>query len=307
MLPPPPAFALGERARPVYLLAVVHRSITLGVALLSAACGSPDSSGSGAAEAPPRSEGGLQWRPCGEMDCAEVMVPLDRNEPAGERIAIALNRVRRIRGLQSVGPLLFNPGGPGGSGKRFVEALREPLATFPFDVIGFDPRGVGDSAALDCLPPANPVAAHLDGGIPAVLAAFREEHQRCQAAGGRLFEHLSTNAVVADIESIRLALGAEQLNFYGISYGTRLGAQYAQTHPGRVRALVLDSPMPPVANLQQLTRAQLDETQVQHEALLAGCAAGELDCPPNARELFDELLDGAASSLERAALEHRSY
>ncbi len=252
----------------------------------------------GEADAPARPA--LEWRPCGELACAELMVPLDREQPDGEQIPIALNRIRRAPGVPSSGVLLINPGGPGEPGKPLVEALAPVWSQVALDVIGFDPRGTGDSAGLDCADPVDLLDAFLSDGLPAYFEALRRAEAACRASAGDLIDHLGSNAVVADIEQIRLALGAEQINFIGISYGTRLGALYAQTHPGRVRALVLDAPVPAVASLERFVTEQFEATLVQHEALLAGCESGALPCPPNAREMFQELLQSAPSPQERA-------
>jgi pimeloyl-ACP methyl ester carboxylesterase len=230
----------------------------------------------------------IVWRPCGELECAEVLVPLDPSDPAGEQLPIALNRRAPAPGTPNLGVLLFNPGGPGASGKAYV-ANTPAFGELPFDVIGFDPRGVGDSRALDCTLPDS-VALFEAEGVGAVVAAHRAAGERCREATGPLFDHLSTNAVVADIEQIRIALGVEKINFYGVSYGTRIGAAYAQRHPERVRALVLDAPMPPTADLPELVDVQFDALLSSHQALIAGCEQGQLPCPVEAAELFEKVV-----------------
>ncbi len=269
---------------------------------IAAACGGEDE-GSGPVDTEPqergaRALGSLDWRPCGDLLCAEVMVPLDPAAPDGEQLPIALNRRAADPTRNSLGVLMFNPGGPGGSGKAFVAAA-EALDGFPFEVIGFDPRGVGDSGGLDCELMSDAVARFAAEGAAGAIEVFRGEGQRCRDAVGPLFDHLSTNAVVADIEQLRIALGVEQLSFYGISYGTRIGTAYAQRYPERVRALVLDSPVPPSADYSQLVEAQFDALLAAHQALLSSCEQGLLACPADSAALFGRLLQAFAQAGQR--------
>src|SRR6185295_13754061 len=139
------------------------------------------------------------------------------------------------------GVVLVNPGGPGAPGKSFVASLAQPLRQqFPgFDFIGFDPRGVGQSAPLGCSAGA---AVDVDAimktsGIAGWIELLRTESERCAAENGPLFQHVGSNQVVADMDRIREALGEEELNYIGLSYGTRLGALYAQAFPEHARAV----------------------------------------------------------------------
>lgn len=241
----------------------------------------------------------LDWRPCGSLECTEVMVPLDRSDPGGQQISIALNRQAAAPGVTNRGVLLFNPGGPGEPGKPFLEALGPSLAGIPFDLIGFDPRGVGDSTRIDCTQQVDPGAVYVAQGVGAAMAALRPEAEKCRQTVGPLFDHLGTNAVVADIEQIRLALGVDRINFYGLSYGTRLGDVYAQTYPDRIRALILDSPMPPKADLPALVAAQFDAEVAAHQALISACEQGQLPCPADAAKIFDQLLQAEVAEGQR--------
>lgn len=253
------------------------------------ACGGGDDQDDAPQTVRARALGSVDWRACGELLCGEVMVPLDPEAPDGEQIPIALNRRAADPTQRSLGVLMFNPGGPGASGKAFVEAV-EALDDFPFDVIGFDPRGVGDSAGLDCDIMDDAAQRFAQQGAAAVIELFRAEGQRCRERTGPLFDHLGTNAVVADIEQIRIALGVEQLTFYGISYGTRIGTAYAQRYPEHIRGLVLDAPMPPRADFPELVAAQFEALLDAHQALLSGCQQGQLACPADSEALFERLL-----------------
>jgi pimeloyl-ACP methyl ester carboxylesterase len=237
----------------------------------------------------PTGPGEIEWRQCGTLECAEVLVPLDPDDPEGELIPIAINRRTADPARPSYGVLMFNPGGPGASGKSYVENVASRVA-FPFDVVGFDPRGVGESRGLDCPVTENAGERFETEGVAGAIAAFRAEGESCKESAGALFDHLGTNAVVADIERIRIALDVEQVNFYGISYGTRLGAAYAQQYPDRVRTLVLDSPMPPTADFPQLVDAQFEALLAAHQALISGCEQGQLPCPVDAGVQFERAL-----------------
>ncbi|MFL3016755.1 MAG: alpha/beta hydrolase [Acidimicrobiales bacterium] len=150
-----------------------------------------------------------------------------------------------------LGPLLMNPGGPGGSGVELVGEWGEiwEMVFSNFDVIGFDPRGVGSSTQVLC--PNDPDSDESwlveDGGDTTELFAGATEHvAECLEMSGELFHHVGTNNVARDMDSIRVAVGAEKINYFGYSYGTRIGAVYAASlFPERVRAMVLDGPVSP--------------------------------------------------------------
>lgn len=209
------------------------------------------------------------WRKCGTDDyptlqCASVKVPLDHADPARRTITLALSRVPHTA-KKYQGPLLVNPGGPGGSGLTlagFVASALPKKVAAQYDVIGFDPRGVGASEpALDCAPdhfdpvrpdsvPTSPEAEQAN------LQRVRAFAEACGRKYGDLLPHLDTDAAVRDIDVIRRALGAKKINYFGYSYGTYLGAVYAKLFPERVRRLVLDSVVDPTevwydANLNQ--------------------------------------------------------
>lgn len=260
----------------------------------------------------------LFWRDCGttggrQVQCAELRVPLDHDQPEGEQILIALNRVLAPAGGEHRGSLLYNPGGPGGSGKEAVRSLAAygnfDAVAPGFDVVGFDPRGIGESSGIDCefidefidresddesISDAMTEAALRDG-LEGVLENLAWLSEQCRGNWGALFDHMGSNQVVRDIERIRLALGDEKLNFLGVSYGTRLGALYAQEYPENVRAIVLDAPMQPRASIVNQVQGQVDAFLVMHERFFADCEAGALPCPPDPRSVFDALLASADS------------
>ncbi|MGW1179994.1 alpha/beta hydrolase [Streptomyces drozdowiczii] len=200
----------------------------------------------------------LAWKDCGTkssptLQCATVRSPLDHDDPAGRKVTLALTRVPHTSKTFQ-GPLLVNPGGPGGSGLSmapFVAASLPKAVASQYDVIGFDPRGVGKSRpALDCLPgyfdPVRP------DPVPQSLGGERVNRNRARdfaAACGEkypdLLPYMDTVSAAKDLDVIRRATGARQLNYFGYSYGTYLGAVYAKLFPDRVRRLVLDSNVDP--------------------------------------------------------------
>lgn len=188
--------------------------------------------------------------------CATLSVPLDWDRPRGPRIDIAVSRVR-ASGTPSErrGILLVNPGGPGGSGLPYAVTKRAKLperVRRSYDVIGFDPRGTGHSALVDCGPmgglfdspgadpvPVGPVAER------AYLTSLRETADDCAAGARALLPYLSTEQTARDMDAIRAALGERETNFLGVSYGTYLGAAYAARFPHRTGRMVLDSVVGP--------------------------------------------------------------
>jgi len=180
--------------------------------------------------------------------CATLTVPLDWQTPDdGRTIEIAL---RVVRSKQRGGGLTFNPGGPGGSGIAYTAAVYSelpPSVRARFDYVAWDPRGVGLSgpALDDCSPPAD-VDLPLTGPVDwqafweAQLAATAAANAACLAANPDTAPNLGTWQVVRDLEAMRIALGYKQWNYWGMSYGTRIGHAYARTFPTSLRTLIMD-------------------------------------------------------------------
>ncbi len=199
----------------------------------------------------------LTWRSCERPDgpagqeCAHLPVPVDHRDPDGPHLTLAVSRLRAENPEARRGTLLVIPGGPGGSGVRRLtqkgEALRRELGD-TYDIVGLDPRGTGGSTRANCGLSADD--RHLvtmrswpaaDGGIAENVARSRRIAEACATNGGAVLRSLSTANEVRDIESLRQALGEERLSAYGMSYGTYVGAVYAQKYPERIDRLVLDS------------------------------------------------------------------
>ena len=192
----------------------------------------------------------IEWSTCYEnYECGDLQVPLDYTNSDSGSISIALVRLPATS-EPYLGPLLMNPGGPGASGVELVGDWAEiwEMVFSNFDVIGFDPRGVGSSTQVLC--PNDPDSDESwlleDGGDTTELFTGATEHvAECLEMSGDLFYHVGTNNVARDMDSIREAIGAEKINYLGYSYGTRIGAVYASLFPERVRAMVLDGPVSP--------------------------------------------------------------
>ncbi|MFF3328149.1 alpha/beta hydrolase [Streptomyces sp. NPDC002888] len=235
------------------------------------------------AHAAPASE--LGWKNCATttyptLQCASLKVPLDHDDPRGQQITLALSRVPHTA-KKYQGPLLVNPGGPGGSGLTlagFVASSLPKAVAAQYDVIGFDPRGVGASRpALDCAPGHfGPVRPDSVPSTPAIeqanLTRAKSFADACTQKYPSLLPHIDTVSAVRDMDSIRAALGSRQINYFGYSYGTYLGAVYAKLFPERVRRLVLDSIVDPAGIWYEDNLAQDHAFNDRHRALMAWIA-----------------------------------
>jgi pimeloyl-ACP methyl ester carboxylesterase len=212
----------------------------------------------------------LDWVPCAEeglrkggFDCATLIVPMDRHDPGAGSFRLAVAR-HASTGTpdQRIGSLIFNPGGPGGAG---LDVLPDIWSLLPkevkqrFDLVTWDPRGIGATRPVlrDCPEsfPDRPATGAVDW--PVVVRGFHrvmaEANRACQRANASFIEHMGTNEVVQDLDRLRQAVGDEQLTYWGMSYGTRIGYVYALNFPDRVRAVVLDGSIDPASTMLSLT------------------------------------------------------
>ena len=263
----------------------------------------------------------LEWEPCGSLECATLTVPLDHSRPDGATIELAVARVQTSDPSRRIGSLVFNPGGPGGSGIQFLAGA---AGSFPaeiaerFDLVSWDPRGVDASAGLRCVDDVadgiNEVV-DLSDGFDDELADYVDDNVEigaaCIAAAGDLVNHVGTVATARDLDLVRRALGDDTLSYVGYSYGTRVGAVYAALFPDTVRALVLDGAFPPGLSSDELSRNAVDIENTLGRidrtcALEPGCAvAGDGVTATVARlldELDAELPDGPLGLTERSSL-----
>ena len=247
----------------------------------------------------------LSWRACGNgAQCTSLTVPLDYDAPDEGSIDISVIR-RRATGPEKLGSLVTNPGGPGSSGVQFVARSASylgPALREAYDVIGFDPRGVGRSEPIDCLSDERLdvfVAADPTPDDEAerqrndeLLAEFGEG---CLERSGDLTGEVGTEQAARDMDVLRAALGDPALSYLGLSYGTFLGATYAGLFPDRVGRMVLDGAIDPSISTLELNMTQAKGFETATRAYLQGCVDTG-DCPlggdvETAGQALRELLD----------------
>ncbi|MEV6842920.1 alpha/beta hydrolase [Actinoplanes sp. NPDC051411] len=190
----------------------------------------------------------LDWHDCGAgyaAECATLTLPVDWSHPDGPTFGLAVARHRATDPAHRAGTLIYGPGGPGDSGvDRVVTGIDRfsPDLRRHFDIVSFDPRGVGDSAPIVCPPDigadAPPPVLSSQADFDRTVAYNRELWSACTSA---VFDHADTASTVRDLDALRAALGERTVTFQGTSYGTLLGEQYAERYPDRVRAIVLES------------------------------------------------------------------
>ncbi len=248
-------------------LSVAASALSPQAAPTASAAASPAASSAGARA------GSLDWRLCAKVTkdwepkdkrtvCAEMRVPLDYAKPQGRTITVAVSRIRASDPSRRRGILFYSPGGPG------ITNLDAPL-TFTgggletlgedFDVVGLDPRGTGHSDKIDCeekdyplLPPGASERRRdrVDFGYEA------EFNRRCAALDPQLVASMTPANVARDVDSLRAALGEAKIDFYGVSFGTAIGAAYRSHFDDRVHHMWLDSPVPPVFDQTAMDRDQ---------------------------------------------------
>jgi pimeloyl-ACP methyl ester carboxylesterase len=223
--------------------------------------------------------------------CGTMQVPLDHDDPDGEKIKLFLVRVRLEEQKQRIGSLVINPGGPGGSGLDAAVGLGLQIPTEVlqrFDLVGFDPRGVGLSNPVRCISDetkdrivaADPDARTAQEFDEQVRLAQQVAKDCSDKYGGRL-AHFNTVETVRDMDLIRRALGDDKLNYLGFSYGTLLGAVYAKLYGQNARALALDGAVDPAQDVLQATEAQAKGFENAFDQFAAACRSKGADCPLN--------------------------
>jgi len=230
--------------------------------------------------APPRPVG---WSDCGGgFECGIVDVPRDYADPAGLTVRLALIRLRASDPTRRIGSLVVNPGGPGQSAIDFVRAgateIFKPEILARFDIVGFDPRGVGSSTPIRCVErldhfvPQDATAASA-AGLADLLDGAKAFAQQCGQRNSELLPHLSTADVARDLDQVRAAVGDERLTYLGFSYGTLIGEVYASLFPTHVRALALDGVVDPSLAEATLREDQAVAFEGALDRFLADCAA----------------------------------
>ncbi|SDQ59994.1 alpha/beta hydrolase fold [Thermostaphylospora chromogena] len=283
------------------------------VALLGTGCAGAGEERPPSAETPPAPglapyySQRLDWSGCGDgFECAELQVPLDYDRPDGERIEISV--IRLPASGDRIGSLIINPGGPGGSGIEYARAARSvltPRLRERFDTVGFDPRGVGRSTPVECLDDdelddyvtldASPDDADESEALREGAKAFAAG---CREKSARLLPHVGTVDAARDMDVLRAALGDEGLTYLGKSYGTFLGAVYADLFPGKVRALALDGALDPRLSPLELNRTQAEGFEVAMRSFIEDCL-GDEGCPFRSGDV-DGALREVTDLLDRA-------
>ena len=249
----------------------------------------------------------VEWYDCGAtggmersaqrtgFQCAKVKVPLDYSRPDGQTIEVAMKK-HLATGSVRQGSLFINPGGPGGSGVQYVEGAAETAfagVQGSFDIIGFDPRGVGSSTPVTCAaangvdPMSDPGQASGDAPFeelaPQIETTFRQMEANC-AAGTKpagLLDHVDTISVARDLDVLRALSGDQRLNYLGISYGTYLGAHYAELFPANTGRMVFDGAVDPSLSLGERAAGQAKGFETSLRTYVKQCQAGQAgpSCP----------------------------
>jgi pimeloyl-ACP methyl ester carboxylesterase len=266
----------------------------------------------GAAAAKPK----IAWSPCnrdlGPFECGTVQVPLDYDTPRGT-ISIAVVRLPAADPSRRIGSLFLNPGGPGGSGVEFTlfagPFLYSDEVRARFDLVGFDPRGIARSTAFRCFgtpkqwdPYFTPFFFPLTPEQEEIwIAADRYLNDACAQQGGKIGDHMSTANVARDLDMLREAVGDEMLTYAGYSYGSFLGNTYANMFPNRVRAVVVDGVLDPIAwttgapgqaGLPFSTRLRSDAgAMATLNEFFRLCDAGTCPFGPNSAERYADLTE----------------
>ena len=252
-----------HRFRRTVLAALVAVLAATVFTIPSSAGATPTQSGSGTGGAAvPK----LDWGSCASQgegleafQCTTAVVPLDYDRPKGRQITLALARLPASDPSRRIGSLFLNPGGPGGSGVDFLFGagpfLYSDEVRARFDLVGFDPRGVIRSTPLRCFDSLE----EAEAGLAPIAFPYTREEERvwiradrtlaraCAERGGPILDHMSTANVARDLDLLRRAVGDAKLTYAGYSYGSYLGTTYANLFPGKVRALVVDGVLDPVA------------------------------------------------------------
>ncbi|MFD1149903.1 alpha/beta hydrolase [Saccharothrix hoggarensis] len=244
----------------------------------------------------------VDWKPCpelAEVECGTLNLPIDWANPRGERFDLAVARRKATDPAKRVGIMVINPGGPGGSGVDFAlgaDRYFSPDVLARFDVIGFDPRGVARSQPVKCTIEklnAQPSVYPANQREFDALAAYnRELAADCRAQSGPIFDHADTGAVVQDVDALRRALGEQKINYYGISYGTLIGQQYAERYGRHIRAMVIDSNMDHSLGTWRFNATEAEAAEDSFREFVAWCDRAE-SCALHGRdvaEVWDDLL-----------------
>jgi pimeloyl-ACP methyl ester carboxylesterase len=246
------------------------------IALLAAGCADLED------PIPPPTIGWAECEGTTAIECGTLVVPRDHDDPWGDTFELPVVRRPAPDPGERIGSIVLNPGGPGASGASFARTawlILPPALKDHFDIVGFDPRGeAGSTPAIDCLDDLAPFAAldtTPDSAVErrAILEQSQAFADGCVERSGELLRHVGTDQIVRDMDLLRQALGDDKLTYVGFSYGTFLGAIYADTFPDRVRALVLDGVVNPALTAEELIAGQAFGFEEELHAYFDWCAS----------------------------------
>ncbi|MFD5470147.1 alpha/beta hydrolase [Streptomyces sp. NPDC127105] len=283
----------GLRAAALTTTTVLLSALTAGCGGLSVGGGPTDpaldwkncpapSAAEGDGASPSAAPGGGKWQ------CATVKAPLDWSKPQGGTIDIALIRAKATGPGKRIGSLLFNFGGPGGSGVTTLPALAQDYTKLRtrYDLVSFDPRGVGRSTGVKCKTDPQLDQYFQQDAVPqtaAQRATFvnntKQFNATCEKNSGRILPHVRTTDAARDMDLIRQALGDSRLHYFGISYGTELGGVYAHLFPKHVGRAVFDAVVDPTQTPEQTSLGQARGFQLALDNFAKNCASKGTKCP----------------------------
>ncbi|MCX4670141.1 alpha/beta hydrolase [Streptomyces sp. NBC_01381] len=260
----------------------------------------------------------LKWKDCGDLQCARLTVPMDYDRPGnGKTFVLPVAKAATADPDKRIGSLVYNPGGPGASGvsdlkddggETFSAAVRAR-----FDIVSFDPRGVGGSTpAVKCAEPDDtgtdtdtpePLRPDTAADRSRVIAGADAQAEACREKSRRILRHVGTDDAARDMDVLRAAIGDRKLTYLGWSYGTSLGTSYAEQFPRRVRALALDGAVDPSLDWQQRAISQGAGFRRAVDDYAEYCAdfAGD-SCPGATPQEISELIDGLYEETAREPL-----
>ena len=235
----------------------------------------------------------LSWQDCGDgYQCSSLKVPRDYKKPNGPTFDLAIIRLPAQDQAHRIGSLFVNFGGPGGTAVDTIHAIGGDLfgaVNDRFDIVGFDPRGVGESQpSVDCKANqetdgiySQPFTTPFNLDVKALVAKDKAYINRCKSLNGSVLRYITTGNTARDMDRIRAAMGEAKLNYFGFSYGTFLGATYASLFPHNYRAMVLDGPVDVTAYIDHPSSNLREQSQGFERAIgrfFQACAADQAAC-----------------------------
>ncbi len=281
--------------------ALTATAVTLSVLLAGCGVGSQESDGD-------LTDQKLDWKDCpapseaegggsapsplpdgGAWQCATMKAPLDWDDPKGDTIGLALIRAKASGAAdRRIGSLVFNFGGPGGSGVTTLPAFGQDYANLRtrYDLVSFDPRGVGRSAPVECLDDKQLDAYFQQDATPddqaertELVANTKDFNAACEKNSEKILPHVPTTDAARDMDLMRQVLGDEKMHYFGISYGTELGGVYAHLFPEKVGRAVFDAVVDPTQNAEQGSLGQAEGFQLALDNFAEDCTSKVEDCP----------------------------